>query len=220
MIRINLLAEELAAEEMRRRDPAKRGMYAAGALVGLVMVWAMLMQSKVMSSNSQLQQVQSEWDSLEKKDKLAKTNLLTAALVENKLDAIARLSTNRFLWTAPLNALQFCMVDGIEVLQVVGSQTYSNKSISVDPVTSKALPKPKVTSVTETATMTIRCNDLAADSEANHIKFMNLLAFTNAYFRDNLRRPDPVTLEGTRIRAEGTKPATFMIKCYFLPKQR
>ena len=37
-IRINYLAEEQAAEDLRRRDPVKRNVMGAGAVIGLMLM--------------------------------------------------------------------------------------------------------------------------------------------------------------------------------------
>ena len=45
-IRINLLAEQQAAEELRRRDPVKRAIWVAGFFVVVVVVWSGYLQFK------------------------------------------------------------------------------------------------------------------------------------------------------------------------------
>ena len=56
-IRINLLAEAQAAEEMRRRDPVKRAVWIAGALVLVVAAWVVFLQVKIMKASGQLRYV-------------------------------------------------------------------------------------------------------------------------------------------------------------------
>ena len=53
-IRINLLAEEQAAEEMRRRDPIKRALFAGAALAVLMLGWIGLTQMNVMAARREL----------------------------------------------------------------------------------------------------------------------------------------------------------------------
>ena len=53
-IRINLLAEAQAAEDLRRRDPVKRSIYVAVCFVVMVLVWISSLQVKIMADNSRL----------------------------------------------------------------------------------------------------------------------------------------------------------------------
>ena len=53
-IRINLLAEAHAAEELRRKDPVKRGIYGAVVVVSCVLIWALTLQLKIMAAKHEL----------------------------------------------------------------------------------------------------------------------------------------------------------------------
>ncbi|MGC3957234.1 MAG: hypothetical protein QM813_04480 [Verrucomicrobiota bacterium] len=46
-IRLNLLAEAQAAEELRRNDPVKRALWVSVLLIALVLVWASSLQLKL-----------------------------------------------------------------------------------------------------------------------------------------------------------------------------
>ena len=64
-IRINLLAEQQAADELRRRDPVKRATWAGGFLVGVLTVWSGYLQVKLMAATSEVNRYESEWKKLE-----------------------------------------------------------------------------------------------------------------------------------------------------------
>ena len=64
-IRINLLAEIQAAEEERRKDPVKRTMLAAAFLAGVIVLFAAVLQVKVMTASRSLGSLQSRWASIE-----------------------------------------------------------------------------------------------------------------------------------------------------------
>jgi hypothetical protein len=220
MIRINLLAEEQAAEEMRRRDPVKRAIYVAGAVVMVMIFWVLSLQAKLVQSNRTVQAAESEWKKLEPEDKLIKTNLNLTGEIERKLVNLQRLSTNRFLWTAPLNALQFSLVPKLRVTEVVGKQNYTTTPAKVDPNTKK---EEKPATVTEKLLLTVKGDDFAPDSDGNHTKFMEAIS-KGPFFRDQLRRPDPFkSVERVRSPAsagENQRTATFSFDCQFPERVR
>lgn len=126
-IRINLLAEQQAADEMRRRDPVKRAAWAGGLIVGLMVVWSGYLQVRLMAATSEAGRYESEWKRLEAAYKKVSANMEAAAEAERKWTALQTLATNRFLWANPLNALQFAMVtvDDVQITALKTSQSYA-----------------------------------------------------------------------------------------------
>ncbi len=126
-IRINLLAEQHAADELRRRDPVKRATWVGGFLVGVMVAWSGYLQVKLMAATSEANQYESEWKKLESDYKKVNANREAAAEAERKWAALQTLATNRFLWANPLNALQFVMVtvDDVQITALKTSQTYA-----------------------------------------------------------------------------------------------
>src|SRR5436309_12715170 len=96
-IRINLLAEAQAAEEARRKDPVKRGMYVAGILVALVVLWAVALQGKMMGARRSLNRVEAKWKSIEKGYQAAVDAQHRAMEAEQRVMALQQMTTNRFL---------------------------------------------------------------------------------------------------------------------------
>ena len=126
-IRINLLAEQQAADELRRRDPVKRATWAGGFLVGVLAVWSGYLQVRLMAATSEVNRYESEWKKLESDFKKVSANMEAVAEAERKWAALQALATNRFLWANPLNALQFAMltVDEVQITALKTSQTYT-----------------------------------------------------------------------------------------------
>jgi len=216
MIRINLLAEAQAAEEQRRKDPAKRAILASAVLVALVLAYAGLLELRVMNSVEALRSTESRWQSLAKTDALIRSNATLTLQINAKLDALHKLSTNRFLWSAPLNALQFCMVDNLEVTAIVPMQTYNvnKEERSVD---GKQILK--AASSKEDISFKIIGNDFAPASDGNHTRFMNTLS-QYPYFREKLKKPDPISaVKRTAGVGEG-QIATFEFTCQFPIRSR
>src|SRR2546428_85645 len=126
-IRINLLAEQLAADELRRRDPVKRATWVGGFLVGVMAVWSGYLQVKLMAATSEANRYETEWRKLEAAYKKVSVNMEAAAEAERKWAALQTLATNRFLWANPLNALQFVMVtvDEVQITALKTAQSYA-----------------------------------------------------------------------------------------------
>ena len=59
-IRINLLAESLAEEDSRRRDPVKRAIYIGALLVVLSLVWYSSIWLNHMLANNELNRVKAD----------------------------------------------------------------------------------------------------------------------------------------------------------------
>ena len=126
-IRINLLAEQQAADELRRRDPVKRAAWVGGLLVGALGFWGGYLQVRLMAATSEVNQYEAEWKKLESAYKKVSANMEAATEAERKWTALQTLATNRFLWANPLNALQFVMVtvDEVQITALKTSQSYA-----------------------------------------------------------------------------------------------
>ncbi len=115
-LRLNLLAEAQAEEELRRRDPVKRGIWAGGFLVALVLVWAGWLQFRIMSHKSQLSNLEVRLALQNKSYAKITQNEKDLADLTRKLSDLERLSTNRFLWGNLLNTLQKSTVSDVQML--------------------------------------------------------------------------------------------------------
>lgn len=221
MIRINLLAETLAEEEMRRRDPVKRAYVVAALLFGLTVGWLLHARSNATKAEDQLRDLELKWTKLKPRcGQVTNNRVRTREIDKIVLPALERLATNRFLWSHTLDALQYCMIPDIEVTELLGRHSYSNKGYSVDPITKKAIEY-RVTSVTETVTLTLKCSDFAPESARNHIRYMdNLVSFQ--YFRERLRKMTPYEPLGIKTLGDPAahKPGIFTFTCYFAPQTR
>ena len=105
-IRINLLAETQAAEDVRRRDPVKRVVWVAVFLVCLVLVWISSLQVKIMTTNSTLGSLEGRLNSRTNQYNQVLKNQKKLAEAKSSLAALASLVTNRFLQATALDALR------------------------------------------------------------------------------------------------------------------
>jgi hypothetical protein len=181
-ISINLLAEAQAAEDLRRRDPVKRTIWLAGFVVALVLIWCLLIQARIIQANSELHKHEAHWKSIEKRHAAITENLKKSAAIERKLAALDRLSTNRFLWGATLNALQQTVVPEVQVVRMKGEQVFSFTEAVKPKPNSKTVAAPA--STTERITLTIEAKDWNP-SQQNYNKFKQSLA-QFPYFQSSL----------------------------------
>lgn len=125
-IRLNLLSEAHAEEEARRKDPVKRAILAGIVLVSCVLGWSSYLQLKSVRANAEFASVKAKWDGIEKSYQTVIDNRRQAIDAEEKLAALQRLSTNRFLWGTALHQLQHLLngTEGITLTRIRGEQTF------------------------------------------------------------------------------------------------
>ena len=191
-IRINLLAEAQAAEDLRRRDPVKRTIWGAGFVISLVLLWCLWVQLQIMQANSEFKKHQAHWTSIEKKHTAVTDNLKESAVIERKLDSLNRLSTNRFLWGSTLNALQQTVVNQVQAVRVKTEQSY----LYVEPVAAKTNSTKTVAAKPPTAVEKIKIVIEAKDwnpAEQNYNKYKEAIA-KFSHFQTNLATADALRL--------------------------
>jgi hypothetical protein len=127
-IRLNLLAEQQAAEEARRRDPVKRAAFAGGALVVFMILWAVLLQIRLASAKAELSHYEAKLLSLEENSKEARLRFAANGQIEARLNNLQRYNTNRFFCANLLDALQQLKVDDIRVIELQSAHSYSTNT--------------------------------------------------------------------------------------------
>ena len=123
-IRLNLLAEAQAAEELRRRDPVKRALWVAALLIALMLVWASSLQLKAIVANKDLGVVVAQMNLCTNEYKAVIDMQKKVGEMTQKLAALHQLSTNRFLNGNLLNALQQTTVEDVQLVHLKLDQTY------------------------------------------------------------------------------------------------
>ena len=124
-IKINLLADQFANEELRRRDPVKRALLVSILLVVLVLFYSLMLQFKVVVARSELATYEARLQSVEETSKQVKTDRALTGDVEKKIAVLERFSTNRFLWGSTLDAVQRTIIPNIRLSQLQSDQKYA-----------------------------------------------------------------------------------------------
>lgn len=192
-IRINLLAEEQAAEEMRRKNPVKLGIWIGSFFVAAFLCWILELQLEIGVSKKTYNQIERSWKDDTARYAAVTNNISKIAQEEQKLAALDRLATNRFFWAPVLNALQQTMIDGIQVTRVSGVQKYTKEDAKV--IGTGATVKRTPAAVVEGVSLFIDAKDFNPNSQ-NYNKFKETLCNFD-FFVKNLGRKDGFILDGT-----------------------
>lgn len=172
-IRINLLAEQQAAEEMRRRDPVKRCLWGGGVAVALMLLWSGQTQVGVMAARARLAQEEARLQKVDKPSKQVTSSREQTLQIEKKLEALYRLGTNRFLWGPPLDALQRATLPNVNITKLNGSQVYTFREAVRYVTNGVAASRPPFT--VEKITLSIEARDYGQQSDQNILKFRKII---------------------------------------------
>jgi hypothetical protein len=195
-IRINLLAEAQALEDQRRRDPVKRVIFTGAILVALLLAWSSSLMFKTIVVKSDLGRLEAELRSrtndyrqvLEDKRKLIEGN--------QKLLALHRLSTNRFLVGNFLDAFQQTTVDNVQLVHLKLDLNYAlteEAKAQTNEDGSKPTPGKPATS-TEKISFTINAKD-ASSAPGDSVDKLRESISAASYFREQLGNQNEIRLK-------------------------
>ena len=194
-IRLNLLAEAQAVEEMRRRDPVKRAVWIAALIICLMLVWSSFLQLKTTLASSDLNRVENQMN--------ARTNAYRQVLdeqrknleLEQTVHQLRELSNSRFLYGSMLNALQHTIVDDVQLLRLRVDQAYS-QTAAVKTTTNdyNVVSMGKPATATEHILLTLEASDSSPNPGDQVGKYKQALA-ANPYFQKMLDKTNALTLK-------------------------
>jgi len=163
-IRINLLAEIQANEEIRRRDPVKRAIVVAVGVVVLVLFWISSLLIAGMSAKSEIANLDRQIESGAKEYKQVLDNQKALVEGKQKLVSLHQLSTNRFLIGNVLDALQKSTVDNVQLTRFKIDQVYAVSEATKSSTNSEtgAVVNGKPATATERTTLIINAKDTSS----------------------------------------------------------
>jgi predicted PurR-regulated permease PerM len=123
-IRINLLAEAQALEDLRRRDPVKRAIAGGVILVLLVLAWSISIQLKVAMAHRELRNLNSQLSTRTNEFQQVLANQRQLIEANRKLSMLQSMATNRLLHGTLLNALQEATLDDVQLMRLRTDQAY------------------------------------------------------------------------------------------------
>lgn len=193
-IRLNLLAEAQAMEEMRRRDPVKRAIWVGSLLVAVALAWAGYVYAQTLVAKHSLALVEKQISVRSNEFKVVTESQKKADDIKRKLGALRQLANNRFLQGNLLDALQHVSLENVQLMRVKVDQVY----VPTEEVKPKTNSEGRVTAgkpatITEGITLTVDAKDSTPkpgepgdqvnkykDSLANFAYFQSLLSKSNA----------------------------------------
>lgn len=216
-IRINLLAEEQAAEELRRRDPVKRVIVIGLLWVAGMAVWSSTVQLKVILASRELGQAQFQIDSHKTDYDMTVTNNAKIRAIRGKLAALEKMSNCRMLQGNLLNALQKVSVDNVALTAIKVDQAYalSGGTKGRGSVASKSY-------VTEQIMVTLNARDSSPNPGDQVGKFMGALGRQD-YFHQMLDKTNGVVLTDESSPQQdqfGKNYVSFSVECRFPDQKR
>ncbi|MGA3284655.1 MAG: hypothetical protein ABSD57_09390 [Verrucomicrobiota bacterium] len=221
-IRINLLAEALIAEDLRRRDPAKRAIFAGALLVALALVWSSSLLLKEMLAKKDMNQVQSEIQTRTNEYNRILLSTKKIADSQNKLDDVKELSAARFLQGSLLNALQQATVPGVQLTRLRVDQSYFYTEGTKSQTNRFGVVAGRPPTITEKVVVTLDARDSSANPGDQVNKFNDAVA-QQSYFQTMLDKTNGVRLAGLSAPQTGPdgKPyVSFTLECRYPAQSR
>lgn len=214
---IDLLAEQKEEAHIRSRDPMKRAYALAAALVALLLGWYALMMVKASDVEKTLQQQNAEMATLQPGFLIADAEEKKLRVINETLETLDRLSTNRFLWASALDALQHTVVDNFEMVRLqINQQVTQIKAVPAVTNSNKTVIKAKPFETLEETTFRIHAKSFAKPSAAESL--MQAIS-ASPWFKANLREVEPLRL--TESQAPMLDPTNsskmtilFTVECY------
>ena len=124
-IRLNLLAEAHAAEEMRRRDPVKRALWLAALIIALMLVWSSYLQLRATLTNSDVTRAEAQMGSRTNEFHQILDNQKKTGEIDGRLRVLRQLASNRFLNGTLLNTFQQTTVEDVQLIRLRVEQFYT-----------------------------------------------------------------------------------------------
>ncbi len=221
-IRINLLAEAQALEDLRRRDPVKRAIWAGVALVILMLAWSCSLQLKAMMAKSELNHVASQLSARTNEFRQVLVNQRKLAEMYRRMGLLQEMATNRMLHGSLLNALQQTSLDDVQLMRLKTEEAYVyNDEIKSKTNSNDRVIPGKPASVTEKIVITLEAKDSAPNPGDQVNKFKQALGQA-PYFQDVLGKTNEVRLANLSPpqTLDGKPFVLFTLECRFPDKTR
>jgi hypothetical protein len=214
-IRINLLAEAQATEELRRHDPVKRMIFCGAFLVALMLVWSSSLQLESMLAKKEVsdRQTQIQTHTNEFQRVLSEQKNMTE--VKEKLEALKKMTGSRFLQGNLLNALQQVNVDGVRLMRIRVNQNYLYTPAARPQTNGNRITPGRPSAVQEKIVVSLDARDSSANPGDQVNKFKEAVA-NEAYFQSVLNKTNGVQLaylSSPQVGVDGKPFVLFTLEC-------
>ena len=215
-IRINLLAEAKAAEELRRHDPVKRVIFVGALCVALTLVWSSSLQLQTMLSKKEVSDRQTEIAARTNEFQHVLTDQKKITAAKEKLNALKKMTNSRFLEGNLLNALQKVTVDGVRLTRLKVDQDYFPAAGTPSQTNKNGVILGRPSTVTEKIVVWLDARDSSANPGDQVNKFKEAVA-SQSYFKATLNKTNGVQLINLSApqAVDGKTCVLFTLKCNF-----
>jgi len=221
-IRINLLAESLALEDQRRRDPVKRAIWVGASLVVLALAASIVLQVQVMVRKGELNRVETQLAARTNEFQQILSNQRNLTEVSRKLGALSQMATNRLLCGTLLNALQQTTIDDVNLIRFRVDQSFAlNDEVKPKTNSNDRVIPGRPASVTEKTALTLEARDSSANAGDLVNKYKQAIA-EGPYFQGILGKTNDIRLTNLSppTGLDGKVYVQFMLECRYPEKTR
>jgi hypothetical protein len=223
-IRLNLLAEALAAEEERRRDPVKRAVWLAALLIALILAWSSYLQLRATLASSDVSRVEAQSGAHTNEFQQVLDHQKKTAEMNEKLRVLRLLAANRFLNGTLLNALQQTTAQDVQLVRLKVDQLYTRvEAIKAHTNEDNVVTKARPASATERIAVNLEGIDSSA-SPGDQVSLFKIVLATNAYFKEMLTQTNSINLRNlspVQVAPVTGKPCVmFSLECRYPEKTR
>jgi hypothetical protein len=217
-IRINLLAEAKAAEEMRRHDPVKRVIFCGAFLVVLMLVWSSSLQLEVMLGRKAVTDRRAAIETRTNEYQRVMSSQQKIGEAKQKLEALKKFTNSRFLLGNLLNALQQVHVDNVRLVRLtVGQNILSTPGTPAKTDDNGVKTPARPGAVTEKIVVSLEARDSSANPGDQVNKMKDAVA-NQPYFKAALNKTNGVqliNLLASELGPDGKPFVPFTLQCNF-----
>ena len=223
-IRLDLLAEAHEAEDLRRRDPVKRALWAAGLVIAGMLAWSSFLQLRLTLANSEVTGLEAQIGARTNEFRQILDNQKKTVEIDDKLRLLRQLAASRFLNGNLLNAFQQTTVEDAQLIRLRVDQLYATvEATKIRTNDNNVVIKGRPSTTTEKIVLNLQGMDLSSGAGDQVNRFKSVL-MSNAYFRDMLTKTNPVNLKSLsppQVAPVTGKPfVTFNLECNYSEKTR
>jgi hypothetical protein len=216
-IRINLLAEAQAAEDLRRRDPIKRVIFWGVLVVALMLAWWSWLQLRVMVANQHLSQVQAQIQSHTNAYQVVVVGQRKINEAKQSLAALQKLTSSRFLQGDLLEALQRATVPGVQLMRLRVDQTYVATEAGAADAGDTVIKPGRAGTVAESIVVSLDARDFSGSLGDQVNKFKDVIS-QEPYFQAELDKTNGVRLTNLsppQVGPDGKPSVLFTLQCKY-----
>jgi type IV pilus assembly protein PilM len=195
---INLLAEQLEAQERRRRDPFRRAAVVAALLLLGAALWVGQLSLKLRSLRAELADGQDRLDQFRKSSAQTLESARRVGDLDRAVQALQRQASHREAWGSILNSLQFASVPQIQFHRLRLDQVLNREKLPpAKPADPKAPTPERPPNIREHLVLTITGKNYGPDARLDEL----ISALENdAHLKSRLIGKPPVLLRDLQPR--------------------